>query len=67
MSQVLDQETLQSDEYYQQEVRRMLNEMRKKNKKMECDQKEIDDLKAHSAKTLKQIDIKLLEIERLLA
>jgi peptidoglycan hydrolase CwlO-like protein len=67
MSQVLDQETLQSDEYYQQEVRRMLNEMRKKNKKMERDQKEIDDLKAHSAKTLKQIDIKLLEIERLLA
>ena len=67
MSQVLNQETLPSDEYYKQEVYRMLDEMQKKNKKMERDQKEIDELKARSAKTLKQIDIKLLEIERLLA
>ncbi len=67
MSQVLNQETLPSDEYYKQEVYRMLDEMQKKNKKMERDQKEIDELKARSAKTLKQIDIKLLEIDRLLA
>jgi len=67
MSQVLDQDTIQSDEFYKQEIHQMLDEMQKKNKKMERDQKEIDELKARSAKTLKQIDIKLLEIERLLA
>lgn len=66
MSQVLEQEALHSDEFYKQEVRRMLEELHKRNKKMERDQKEINNLRKRSAKTLKQIDAKLVEIERLL-
>ena len=66
MSQILDQEILQSDDYYKQEIHRIIDEFQKKNKKMERNQKEIDNLKKRSAETLKQIDIKLLEIERLL-
>ncbi len=66
MSQVLEQETLQSDEYYKQEVRRMLAEMQQKNEIMKRDQEEIDWLKEQSAKTMRQIQENLDKIEKAL-
>ena len=66
MSQVLNQEVVQTDEYYQQEIRRMLDEMRKNNEIMQRDQEEIDWLKQKSRETLKRIDENLAKIERTL-
>jgi predicted phage gp36 major capsid-like protein len=66
MSQVLNQEVIQTDEYYQQEIRRMLEEMSKNNEIMQRDQEEIDWLKQKSRETLKRIDENLAKIERTL-
>ena len=66
MSQVLEQEITQSDEYYQQEVRRMLAEMQRKNEIMKHDQEEIDYLKQRSRETLQRIDENLVRIEAVL-
>lgn len=67
MSQVLNQETMQTDEYYKQEVRRMLEEMRISNEIMKRDQEEIDWLKKQSAKTMRQIQENLAKIEKTLS
>ncbi len=66
MSQVLNQEVIQTDEYYQQEIRRMPEEMSKNNEIMQRDQEEIDWLKQKSRETLKRIDENLAKIERTL-
>ncbi len=63
MSQVLEQDTVKSDEFYRQEVHRLLEEMQRKNEKMEYDQEEIDWLKEQSLKSLKRIDQNLQRIE----
>ena len=66
MNQILSQETLQSDEYYKQEVRRMLAEMQQKNEVMKRDQEEIDWLRGQSAQTMRQIQENLDRIEKVL-
>jgi hypothetical protein len=63
MSQVLEQDTIQSDEFYKQEVHRMLAEMQRKNEKMERDQEEIDWLKKQSLESLRRIDHNIQRIE----
>lgn len=63
MSQILNQETLQSDEFYKKEVHRMIDELQRKSEKMEHDQKEIDWLKEQSFNSLKRIDQNLTRIE----
>ncbi|CAN5459397.1 hypothetical protein BH18ACI1_BH18ACI1_03270 [soil metagenome] len=63
MSQVLEQDIIQSDEFYKQEVHRMLAEMQRKNEKMERDQEEIDWLKKQSLESLRRIDHNLQRIE----
>ncbi|MBA2493089.1 MAG: hypothetical protein H0V31_00165 [Acidobacteria bacterium] len=63
MSQVLEQDTIQSDEFYKQEVHRMLDEMERKNEKIKHDQEEIDWLKKQSLESLKRIDQNLKRIE----
>jgi len=67
MNQVLEQDTVQSDEYYKQEVRRMLDEMRKSNEIMNRDQEEIDWLKKQSAEAMRRIQDNLDRIEKVLA
>ena len=66
MSQVLEQDITQSDEYYKKEVRRLIAEMQKNNEIMKRDQEEIDWLKAQSAKTMRQIQENLETIEKTL-
>ena len=66
MSQVLNLEAVQTDEYYKQEVRRMITEMQKNNEIMKRDQEEIDWLKVQSVKTMRQIQENLEEIEKAL-
>lgn len=66
MSQVLEQDVTESDEFYKSEIRRMVEQMRKNNEIMECDQQEIDLLKQTSRETLKRIDENLATIERTL-
>ncbi len=66
MSQVLEQDVTQSDEFYQKEIHRMLEEMRKNNEIMKRDQDEIDWLKSQSRQTMKRIDENLARIERML-
>ena len=66
MSQVLEHEVTQSDEYYKKEVRRLIAEMQKNNEIMKRDQDEIDWLKKQSRETLKRIDANLETIERIL-
>ena len=50
MSQVLNQETPQTDEFYKQEIHKMLVEMSRQNEKMNRDQEEIDWLKNNRRK-----------------
>lgn len=66
MNQVLNREAIQTDEYYQQEIRRMLEEMSRNNEIVQRDQEEIDWLKQKSRETLKRIDENLATIERML-
>ena len=66
MSQVLEQDITQSDEYYKKEVRRLIAEMQKYNEIMKRDQEEIDWLKKQSRETLKRIDANLAIIEKTL-
>lgn len=66
MNQVLNKEAIQTDEYYQQEIRRMLEQMRRNDEIMQRDQEEIDWLKKKSRETLKRIDENLAIIERTL-
>ncbi len=66
MSQVLEQDVTESDEFYKSEIRRMVEQMRKNNEIMERDQQEIDLLKQKSRETLKRIDENLATIERTL-
>ena len=65
MSQVLNQEATQTEEFYKREVYRMLNEIRGNNEKMELDQAEIDCSKERSAENLRRIEIKIQAIENL--
>ncbi len=65
MSQVLNTEVTQTDKFYEQEVYRMLGEIRRNNEKMERDQEEIDRLKKQSAKNLQRIEIKIQKLENL--
>jgi hypothetical protein len=66
MSQVLNQETPQTDEFYKQEIHKMLAEMSRHNDKMNRDQEEISRLEMKSKNNLQRIEIKLQEIERIL-
>ena len=67
MSQIIDQDAIRSDEFYKQEVHRMLNEMKHQNEKMARDQEEIDWLKKQSAETMIRIQENLERIEKVLA
>lgn len=66
MSQVLEQDTAQSNEFYKKEIRRMIEQMSKNNEIMKRDQDEIDWLKKQSRETLKRIDENIAIIERTL-
>ncbi len=66
MNQVLEQESIQSDEFYRQEINNLLSKIRLNNEKMERDQEEIDWLKKQSRETLNRIDENLFRIERML-
>ncbi len=66
MSQVLEQDITESDEFYKNEIHRMVEQMRKNNEIMERDQQEIDLLKQKSREALKRIDENLATIERTL-
>ncbi|MGI8670620.1 MAG: hypothetical protein ACR2J3_12375 [Aridibacter sp.] len=63
MSQVLEQDVTQSDEFYKAEFYRILEKIKLNNEIMERDQEEIDFLKQNSRETLKQIDKNLEKIE----
>ncbi|MGI8639595.1 MAG: hypothetical protein ACR2MG_06535 [Pyrinomonadaceae bacterium] len=63
MSRVLEQDTIQSDDFYKQEVHRMLAEMQRKNEKIKHDQEEIDWLKKQSLESLRRIDQNLQRIK----
>ena len=67
MSQIIDQDAIRSDEFYKQEVHRMLNEMKHQNEKMSRDQEEINWLKKQSAETMLRIQENLERIEKVLA
>lgn len=67
MNQVLEQDVTESDEFYKNEIRRMVEQMRINNEIMERDQQEIEWLKQKSRETLKRIDENLATIERSLA
>ncbi len=66
MSQVLEQDVEQSEEYYKAEFDRIMEKIRLNNEKMDKDQEEIDRLSKKSKKTLERIDQKILEIEKTL-
>ncbi len=66
MSQVLEQDVEQSEEFYKAEFYKILGKIRLNNQKMDKDQEEIDRLKLKSNETLKRIDQKILEIEKTL-
>lgn len=66
MSQVLEQDVEQSEEYYKAEFDRIMGKIRLNNEKMDKDQEEIDRLSKKSKKTLERIDQKILEIEKTL-
>jgi hypothetical protein len=66
MSQVLEQDATQSDEFYKNEIRRMLEKIHLNNEIMKRDQEEIDWLKKQSRETIKRIDANLAIIERTL-
>lgn len=66
MNQVLNEEATLSDEYYQQEVRKMLAEINVNNEKMRRDQEEINWLKQQSAATRQRIRENLERIEKIL-
>ncbi len=67
MSQLLEQDITESDEYYKEEIRRIIEKMRMNNEIMERDQEEIDWLKQNSRETLKRIDENLAKIEAILS
>ncbi len=66
MSQILEQEVTQSDEYYKKEIRRMIKEMQFKNEQMDKTQLEIEKFQKRSAETLKRIDNNIQKIENIL-
>lgn len=66
MSQVINQETAQSEEFYKREVNRMLAAIQHSNEKMERSQEEIDWLKQQSSESLRRIDQNLRQIEEFL-
>jgi hypothetical protein len=63
MSQILEQDVTESDDFYKTEIRRMIEQMRRNNDIIERDQEEIDWLKQKSSETLKRIDENLAKIE----
>lgn len=63
MSQVLEQDVTQTDEFYKAEFYRILEKIKLNNEIMERDQEEIDFLKQNSRETLKRIDKNLEKIE----
>ncbi|CAN5857971.1 hypothetical protein BH20ACI4_BH20ACI4_32540 [soil metagenome] len=63
MSQVLEQDVTQSDEFYKNEIHRMVEQMQRNNEIIERDQEEINQLKMKSRETLKRIDENLAKIE----
>lgn len=63
MSQVLEQDVTQTDEFYKAEFDRILEKIKLNNEIMERDQEEIDFLKQNSRETLKRIDKNLEKIE----
>ncbi|CAN5438717.1 hypothetical protein BH10ACI1_BH10ACI1_14270 [soil metagenome] len=66
MSQVLEPNATQSDEFYKNEINRMLEQIHLNNEIMKRDQEEIDWLKKQSRETMKRIDENLAIIERTL-
>lgn len=66
MNQVLEQESVQSDEFYRQEINNLLSKIRLNNEKMERDQEEIERLEAESKSNLQRIGIKLQRITSIL-
>ena len=67
MSQVLEQDATQSDEFYREEFNRLMEKIKLNNQIIERDQEEIDFLKNQSRETLKRIDINLAKIEATLS
>ena len=65
MSQIIEQDAIQSDEYYRREIGRLLEEITLKNKQMDETQTEIEELQKKSTENLKRIDIKIQEIENI--
>lgn len=62
MSQILEQDAIQSDEFYKEEFRQLIEKIRLNNEIMERDQEEINYLKLKSRETLKRIDANLAKI-----
>ncbi|MGI8670622.1 MAG: hypothetical protein ACR2J3_12385 [Aridibacter sp.] len=66
MSQVLEQDIEQSEEFYKAEFYKILEKIKLNNQKMKRDEEEFDRLELKSQKTLERIDQKILEIEKTL-
>ena len=65
MNQVLEQDVTQSDEFYKNEISRILEQIHLNNEIMKRDQEEIDWLKKQSRETMKRIDANLAIIRPL--